>query len=281
MAILSLSSDKLKYDKLKEEPLGKVQYDPVGKVESSRVKEYDSRLGYAMHPEEKEATLAYEKNVGLAAEQQQKAITDYDNTYKTKMSAADSSGAGIISQAQAQLSSVKKPSFDLVPIRVVNGNNIEQTYMLPRSVAEGLHEKFTGGNEAYLSNWVDDGKALNVDVNVGGQPYGKELHQALTDAVEQVNSAQKINDDAYNTAMKTGGMNIESARQTLASQKGIAEKYHTQEMSQANSVLDSIKSKWTDHVSEQQAAFQNGIKTNDGGIRDLLQSGALTVKGSV
>lgn len=277
MGILTMSGDSLKYDRLKEDAL-KGEYDPVGKAEGKRVKTYYDDYGFAMHPEERTAAEGFKNKVDEVAAQQQGAINQYQSAYSGAKSEADAKAAGILADAQAKAGSIKKQSVPTVPIRVVDasGKKIEATYNVPREVAEKL-----AAEKELVSSWVDGGKNFNVSVKTrSGRYLGQELHTMIQGVTNQVNEANKIYDSYYDTAKEVAGSQIDSLKQDIASQQWIAQAGYDQNVSQANAVLSTIKGKWTTFLSDQRAAFTAGIQTNNGGIKDLVQSGALAMKGS-
>lgn len=82
----------------------------------------------------------------------------------------------------------------MAPVRVVSGNNVEQTYYLPKDVINSLNsEAFNRGDGSYTGNWVDNGAYYNVDVRVKGQggSRGQELHELLSNTYGQVESQYK------------------------------------------------------------------------------------------
>jgi hypothetical protein len=89
------------------------------------------------------------------------------------------------------IGSSSAPSMDLVPVRVVNGNTVEQTYMLPRSSVSQMSN----------GSWVDNGQYYNVDVRVDGHVMGEEIHNAMGAAANQVSQAQKDNEALYNQSI--------------------------------------------------------------------------------
>lgn len=107
-------------------------------------------------------------------------------------------------------------------VRVVNGNQIEQTYRLPKAVVDKL-----GGalDEAYHSAWIknDQGQkdVFNIDVQAkqGGGKRGKELHESLTSAVQDVHT-EFINQALPNlqknkSKIQSGYAQLNSARAAL------------------------------------------------------------------
>lgn len=277
MAILTLSSDQLKYDPLKNDSLGPKQFDPIGKEESKRVKTYNNDLGFALYPEEQVAVDAYKGQIDDAAGKQQGAIDQYRNQFNNTMSAANEQAGGILNNARTQVSSIADPSKGLVPVRVYTDGTLEGTYMLPRDTMETLSQNDFNGEEGHFaSKWVDDG--FNIDTRPVGAPhaYGAELHQALSTAAEQV----KQNQSSYDAAIQAGNMQVGSLENSIGSQQELADAAYNQNINQANIVLNSIKGRWTSFLTDQQQAFQDGIRTNAGGIADLVNSGALIVTGT-
>lgn len=277
MGILTLAGDSLKLDPLKEDGL-KTEYDPMSAAAGKRVKTYDKDLGYAVLPEEKERDLSYKSAIDNQATSQQGAIDTYKSSYVKAMADADTKAAGILGDAEKQLNSVKKQDFGIIPVNVVDasGTKIEGTYYVPRVAVENMAK-----DEEIVSKWGEDG-SFNVSVRTKhGLIRGQEFHDSFRDAAQQTKDYQKMADESYNTAKQAGGIQLDALKGEVATQKNIAQNAYNQNVSQAETVLNTIKSKWTNYVSGQQKAFQNGIKSNAGGIADLVKSGALVMKGSV
>jgi len=279
MGILSISGDSMKYDPLKEDWL-KNEYDPVGKEAGKRVKTYDKDLGWAMHPEEKAGVLDYRNRVNAAVGQQEGAIGNYQSAYSSAMSDADKQAKGILSEARGQVDSIKRYTTPTIAVHVVDasGNKVEGTYHMPREVAEKLAQE-----KGVSTLWNDDG-SFNVSVRTneegGGRTIGQELHDAFRDAEAQLAEYQDIYDSQYDTAKEAGAIQIGALQGEIDTQRNIATNSYNNNMGMANQQLEALKGKWTGFVAEQQTAFQQGIKTNNGGIADLVSSGALTLKGS-
>jgi len=280
MGILSLSGDSLKYDRLKEDPL-KNEYDPVGKAEGKRVKTYDPELGWAMHPEEKAGVLDYRNRVNDAVGKQQSAIGNYQSTFNSAMSDAEKQAQGILSEAQGQVAGIKRYTTPTIAVNVVDasGDKIEGTYHMPKEVAEQLAQE-----KGVSTRWNEDG-SFNVSVRTneeaGGRTIGEELHTAFRDAEAQLAEYQKIYDSQYDTAKEAGAIQIGSLQSEIDTQRNIANNAYNSNIGMASQQLEALKGKWTGFVAEQRAAFQQGIQTNNGGIADLVNSGALTLKGKV
>jgi hypothetical protein len=272
---LTMGGDKAKYDPLKEDAL-KNDYDPVGKIAGKRVKTYDQEYGFALFPEEKAAAEAYKGQVDKVAGQQSSAIGDYQSAYSKATSEADAKAQGILDAAKGQAAGIKKQTISTIPINVVGeGNKIEGTYYLPKEVATKI-----ASEKGLFTNWGKDG-SFNVSVKVeGGRYIGQELHDSFRSASEEVNAANENGGILYDAAKKAGDMQIGSIEQQIAAQKEMNSASYDQNISQGNQALDYIKGKWTTFLGDQRTAFQEGIKTNNGGIAALVSSGALVLKGS-
>jgi len=74
-------------------------------------------------------------------------------------------------------SAYRKEQRSWLPVRVVNGNKIEQTYMIPKSALGEISKGF----KSYFQGYVDGGRNYNIEVQTkgGGGKRGKELHKAL------------------------------------------------------------------------------------------------------
>jgi hypothetical protein len=276
MGILSLSGDRLKYDPLKEDQL-KYEFDPYSAEAGKRVRTYDKELGYAVHPEEKAYAKAYNGYIDKQAQEQQSAIDAYKANNAVAMSKADKEASGILASVKGQVAGIKKQTVPTIPINVVSsdGKTIEGTYKLPKSVAEEMAKE-----KELVTKWGDDG-SFNVSVRTKhGYIRGEELHKEFGDAVNTINSYNEIYADNYDAAKKAGEMQFDSVQKQIASDRKIALDAYNQNVSQANQTLNQIKGKWTGYVSQQRKAFQSGIKSNAGGISDLVNSGALVFSGS-
>ena len=261
MAILTASEDQLKFDPLKGGDMD--SYDPLDSQESKRIAIYDKELGMALHPEQKQAVLDYKKRVGQSADEQQGALDKYKSGFSDSMSEADKQAQGILGQYKTA------PAQKKIPINVMaEDGSIEGTYYVNKSWADKSMSKIDGKQA---------GDEYNVNVNFRGQIQGKEIHKLLTDAQEQTLLQDKeiagINEAV---SVAKGGAEAE-----IASHRGIATGAYNQNVDQAEQIIQATKDMWTNFMAEQQASFKRGIQTNTGGIRDLLESGALVIKGSV
>lgn len=101
----------------------------------------------------------------------------------------------------------EKAKKGFVPVRVVDGDQVQQTYYLPREAVDKMNNELFNQEGGYVGNWVDGGKFYNVDTTLrdSGEKYGKELHQSMrtaelevenmwfTEAEKQLKIAQKQN----------------------------------------------------------------------------------------
>lgn len=271
--LLTISGDSLKFDPLKEDAL-KNEVDPYSKNLSNRVKTYDKEWGFSMHPEEKAAALQYKGGVDTAVEQSRGVLDEYKTSQAAAMAEADSSAQGILGQARAAIAAAPS-SVRTIPIRVVDasGTNIERVYNLPRTVAEELER-----NGALTTAWVDDGAAFNVSTRVdGGATRGQEIHDMLANAEEQV----RIANGELSAAREAADIQYGAMQESVDSQRGIAQNAYDTQVDLAEQQIAAIQAKWTTFLTEQKTAFQSGLKTNTGGIRDLVESGALVMRGTV
>jgi hypothetical protein len=147
-------------------------------------KEYGWVMSNKQVEQEKGVKAQYDARTAAAEEQ----VRQNEAKYQEAIGAGRDEISGAYDSA---IGSSKAPSMDLVPVRVVNGNTVEQTYMLPRSSVDQM----TNGN------WVDNGQYYNVDVRVGGKIQGEEIHTAMGTAANQVSQIQKDNDTLYNQSM--------------------------------------------------------------------------------
>ena len=95
--LLTLSSDVLKGDRLKNDPL-KMEYDPVSKKNSKRVRYASEQLGgLLVHPEEEEAMLNYKSKMDSAVAEQRQRMKEYEEQQNSLIGQARSDAEGRIS----------------------------------------------------------------------------------------------------------------------------------------------------------------------------------------
>jgi hypothetical protein len=107
---------------------------------------------------------------------------------KSDFQASKATGIGQINSAYDKALSQATKQETLVPVRVVNGNTVEGTYMLPKSTVEAMNkDSFNKGKGSYTGNWVDNGAFYNVDTRVTGTGgnRGQELHDSLRNAATE------------------------------------------------------------------------------------------------
>ncbi len=263
MAILTASEDKLRYDALRGN--GMDLADPLGPLASKRIKTYDKDLGFAMQPEQKEGALQFKEQVNETAGKQQSALDTYKNEFKTSMAAADQQAQGILGGIQ------NAPNQQKVAVNIIaDDGSIEATYHVNRDWAD---QNLPGSGLNVTP--VDGG--FNIGVRVDGRVQGQEIHQMIGQAQEQTGLIDQ------EIAGANSGIN-DSRKATeleIASQRGIATGRYDLNVSQSEQVIEQTKAQWTTFVADQQQAFQAGVETNTGGIRDLINSGALVIKGTV
>lgn len=185
-----------------------------------------------------------------------------DATAKVKQNDADyqaaiARGSGDINSAYDEaISASKKPTMDLVPVRVVNGNTIEGTYMLPKSTVDDLNSNtFNKGSGSYVGNWVDNGANYNIDVRTnGGKVMGKEIHDSLRTAQDQVNKTQQDNENAYKQSLK----NAEAERQSaLSGFSDTSSKSYADAKNTWNAELNQVSGSYAKRLASGKAAYDD------------------------
>lgn len=265
MALLTASEDELRYDPLRDND-GK-GYDPLSKEAGRRVKIYDNDLGYAAHPEGKAAAINYRDNVNEAATEQQGALNQYKKDFATNMSEADA-------QAQGLLGGIKNiPDQETIAVRIIGNGQVESTHYINRGLAEELLPQINSKTEGFYTPTEDGDGNWRIDAN----GYGKELRDMISNMENQTNIYGQQLSGMNDTINQTR----QGAQATITSQRGIAQAKFDQEVTQADTVIEQTKGLWTTFLTEQQEAFTQGMQTNTGGIKDLLDSGALVAAGTV
>lgn len=158
----------------------------------SYINYYDD-LGVSTTPENAQSIRGQEKefNTGVA-EQQGKisaANSQLQGQYSQGTAQIDVAKSGVPTSKAAIDTAWKQTKSTFVPVRVVSGDKIEQTYYLPKESADNLVK-----SQGLFANYVDNGKYLNVEVQgKGGKVVGKELHTALGQAEKDVYNNWYIN----------------------------------------------------------------------------------------
>lgn len=148
-------------------------------------KQYYSDAGVSTTPEAygkwRSAENEYQKGIAQSQSEINKAKSQLGSA------AAEISGAydQLPGVKEAVASGYKSYSSKFIPVYVMNGQNIEAKYSLPKSVASNI-----ASSQGLRTAWYNDGNQLNVDVKVdGGRIRGEELHQAMSDAERDVKTA--------------------------------------------------------------------------------------------
>lgn len=176
--------------------------------------------------------------IGTASSQLQQQAS----TAKSQLSSAVPSLSSAISSAWAET----KKTF--IPVRVVNGNTVEATYMLPASTAENL-----AAQEGVASGWVEDNgyKFYNVDVRTkeGGRIIGAELHKAFSDA------SNSLYDTWYDEAVPQ----IKSQLAKAYGEVATATSSLNNQISTAQSEIDSATSSLNSSYTELEGQYANSM----------------------
>lgn len=275
MPILTASQDMLKYDPLKAGDMDNV--DPLGKAASRRIKTYDEDLGYAVHPEERDAANQYRSNVDAEASTQQGALDTYKTDYASSIAAADEQAQGLLGQFQ------DIPGQDTIDVNLSHmSDDIEGgTFRVNRAWAEDYMEKnFPNSNfrlDESTGRYTVDGWIKDPDNPQNMSVPDKELYLTLKAAQDQTNTL----DDEY-TAMQGQVTDARTAAELeIASQRGIAAGTYGQNVSQAETNIQATRDLWTNYQTSQREAFLAARESNAGGIKELVDSGALIVTGSI
>lgn len=262
--LLTASEDSLLSDKLKDDPLKQEnEYDPVGVEEGNRVRIYDKDMKMAMHPEEKESALNFKSEVDDKVAEQTGILNQYKSDWAESMAKADAAAQAQIAKAKSQRPTVSAAKQEKVTVNVSSNGNHEASYIVNKE-------------------WADQALGGNYNIDVEG--YGKEVHQALQSAMKQTHDvdkerAQSIS-DAQATADQAHAMSIQGLEEQVASQRQIATNEYNQNVDLYNQQISETQQVWINWLNKNQQAFIDGVKNNDKGITNLLNSGALEFKGT-
>lgn len=192
---------------------------------------------------EKEVKAKYDEAAAQAANQVQQFESDYQRSV--------TEGKGQINAAYAQAAAKNK--VPLVPVRVVNGNNVEATYMLPKTSVDQMNkDSFNKGKGSYTGNYVDGGQFYNVDVRVTGTggKRGQELHDALRNASIDNSKAQ----EAANAALG------KEKAATLAGFEAASAKNYAGAQQVWNSELANIQGAYSQRLEKGKAQYAESKK---------------------
>ena len=219
--------------------------------------EYGWVMSNKMVEQEKGVKAKYDQAVAQGADQVKQNEQQFQGLLEQKRNEINSAYSKQANQYNPQL----------VPVRVVNKDKVEATYMLPKETVDGMGGSFNKGDGSYYANWVDGGKYYNIDVNVkGGGARGHELHTSLQQAVAQNNAAR---DTALANLNKEKSATLKSFEQTAAKEYDGAKAVWEKE-------LETLRGAYAKRVATGKQQYEEGkekysqsvIGVNDG----LLQS---------
>jgi hypothetical protein len=150
-------------------------------------------------------------------------------------------------------------------LRIVNGVDVEAVYKLPKEAINKLNTESFNQEGSYTGHWMEDG-IYNVDVNIDGEGYGKELHEAIGGAVTKMKADfYETNAEAVARANKENRSLISSKRgelntvtNTLASQQADADDLLFSLTSSAEArdkERDYLKTEYTESKAHRQGLF--------------------------
>lgn len=249
MALLNANEDSLLYDPLRDQDQ---TVDKLGDQNSNRIAIYDKGLGFAVQPEQKTALTDYKNSVDSQAANQQSQMNTYVDTSQQAFAQGDQQASGILASYK------NNPGQQKTTISVLGG-----------------------GTYTVNADWAkQNAGAISAIPSGSGYVIGKS-DQSLLDVLSSAQEQTKQQDDYINQANDIIGSQKEVAQKAINAQKSNAQAAYNQTLDQYQQSIQSIKDQWTNLISQQQKAFQEGIATNTGGIRDLIDSGALILKAEV
>jgi len=156
------------------------------------------------------------------------------------------------SVSQALGSAYNKYASGFVNVNVVDpsGTKIEQTYRLPKEVANNL-----AATKGLATAWVDNGKNFNVSTRVeGGAIRGKEIHEEMANAVVGVkNNFYEANRDSIAKQLGIANKSVSQAESNLAARQA--------EIGQANTMLQGTQAQRDKMWSDLRGDYQNKLST--------------------
>ena len=277
--LLTLSSDVLKGDQLKNDPL-KMEYDPVSKKNSNRVRYASEALGgLLVHPEEEEAMLDYKRKMDSAISEQRERMREYEESQNALIEQSRSEAEGKIGEYEDEArGALKDQRPKLIPVRVVSadGSTIEGTYMLPKDVAEQIASQ----NEL-MSTYNDDG-SFNVSVRTRhGATRGQELHDALREGAQQLDEYDKLYREQETALNQRVDAQVGAAQAGVDSQVQQAYLNRDQQLGFANQTIDQLTFRWSEMLEQRSNFFRAGSLSTRDTVNALLASGVLQKTGKV
>ncbi len=266
----ALQSDQLQFDPLKHG-------DPLSPAYNKEVDNYYSDLGAPMSQGQYKASQDFKGEVDKTVEKQKGLLGQYRNDYNKALTEADDQLSGILSEASAKNAQAVSSIPQIRPVSFSvwsdGWGSLEQTYTIDKSMADKIMaeaNKQTPGIVAY-----DPKRGYMIN----SKGYGKELHEALIDAQAKTVEYGQIYEKQRSAVQTAGDMQIGAAEEAAAIQRKSMTDQNAETERQFSASIADTESKWTTYVSDLQTAFQKGQQTNTGGIKQLVESGALTVTG--
>jgi hypothetical protein len=193
-------------------------------------------------------------------------IADQERQYRDALAHGETQINSAYSDAVA--GAQNPANVPLYAVRVVNGNNIEGTYMLPKSVIDEMNQKsFNQGDGSYTGNWVDDGKFYNVDVRARGiGPRGQELHDAMRETTQTFAEAQAQNQKLYEASLANANKEREAA---LSGFNEASQKNYDGARSVWDAELSRLTGGYAERVSQGKAAYQEKKKKYNESVMNM------------
>jgi hypothetical protein len=248
MAFLN-STDPLTFDPLKgTDPL---RIDPLGKGQSNRMRTYDKELGFAVFPEEKAAIEKLRQQNNARVNQLQSERASNAQTFQGALASGNAKAAGVLAQ-------FKTANYGgTVPVIVQSpGTGAPQVYNVDKGWAKSNLSKVGASQQDNGSYLVQNQRGLEHALSMV-----QDSSQQAADIVSQSNAITRKNKAAVEAQIK--------------SQRNIATQKFNQIDSEYATAIQAQQDSWNQYLGDLKSNFQRGIETNNGGIRDLLQSGAL------
>jgi len=157
---------------------------------------------------------------------------DFKGKYDTALASIDTAESQLPKQTTDKAWGDYKKSW--FPVRVVNGNNVEQTYMVPFEAIDAMNtETFNQGDGSFVGYWfnkegqavashADGGVYYNVDVTPRGisDSYGKELHESIGGIEPELKDKfYEKSDPIFAKAREEGGAVLSGERDILTASK--------------------------------------------------------------
>ncbi len=254
MGILSASVDKLRYDPLKDDKLN--NFDPLSPQSGSVIAEYNKNFGFALMPGQKEAIDKYHQNILNRVSQQENALGSYQNAFNQKIAESDKKARGI-------LGGLKSPVQDTVEVWIMGNNGVETKHRVNRAWADQNLPKLHDKSHGLYNPMYGNGR---YEIYAAG--HGKELRSMLTRAANQTASADQLGQKVFKTQK-------EALEYQAKTQRNSAMERYDFEVRKAQTYINATRSEWSNYIQQMRQRFEQGRRTNESGIKDLLSSGAL------